>query len=157
MNYQTRDGIPIVMRRAKYIEAPGYDRGWITHRVIAEIDGKKVGHVSITWIPDFDDRYADLGAYIKAFHRYEDVEREREKTRAFHGEPFICGVHVEPEYRRRGIAIAMYQEGARWLADEWNLRLRSGETRMNFPRPCGPNYEPSANLSSRLMWSVVQD
>lgn len=128
MEHRTRDGALITMRRSEDKNAPGYDRGWVTFRVSAFVNSpEEWGHLSISWIPDFDERYADLEVYREAFGRTYGTKADRAKTKAFHGEPFVAAVLVHPMHWRRHIGLALYREAALWLAQDWNLRLRSGD------------------------------
>lgn len=127
MKHLTKDGAVIEMVRDREPNQVGGDRGWITIAVVAMLDSKNVGHLSISWIPDFDERYADLDVYREAFGGPFRTERDRARTKAFHGEPFVAAVLVDFPYHRRGIGLALYREAALWLAEEWDHRLRSGD------------------------------
>lgn len=127
MRHETKDGKRIEMVRNPSPNQVGGDRGWITIAVVAHIDGEPVGHLSVSWIPDFDERYADMDVYRKAFGGPYRTERDRARTKAFHGEPFVAGVLVDFGKHRQGIGLALYREAALWLAEEWGLRLRSGD------------------------------
>lgn len=142
LEHSTREGELITMRRAEDRSAPGYDQGWVTFRVSAFVGqgSEERGHLSISWIPDFDERYADMKAYRSSFGRPNATENDRTKTKAFHGEPFVAAVKVNPSHWRRHIGIALYREAALWLAQDWDLRLRSGD-----PNP-----------SAEALWAKLQ-
>ena len=128
MEHRTRDGAPITMHRIKNVDpSPGQDRGWITHRVTAIVGGVGLGHLSISWIPDFDERYPDLESYSKAFGGWQRSKTDMDRTRAFHGEPFVAAVLVDFFHHRRYIGLALYRETALWLAEEWGHYLRQGD------------------------------
>lgn len=63
-------------------------------------------------------RDADLANWAERYiPRFEEFE-------AFHvDKPLVDYIHVEPEFRRQGIATALYKKGARWLAKRFRLPL----------------------------------
>jgi len=127
MLHKTKDGALIRMIREKDSSDLGRERGWITHSVIAYNGGDNLGKLSFTWIPDFKKRYAEIELYCKAFGRRDRAKDDHRTSQEFHGEPYVAGVHVEEVHRRRHVAIALYRESALWLAQDWGLRLRSGD------------------------------
>lgn len=126
MAYTTNEGLAIEMERNPHPEQVGACKGFVTYRVTARIGGDVVGHLSISWIPDFDERFADLAVYQEAWGQYRTA-RDRARTKAFHGEPYVAAVFVDFRLQGRGIGTALYQEAALWLAEGWGHRLRSGD------------------------------
>lgn len=126
MRHSTKQGKALEMVRNRDAIQVSADRGWVTYQVIARLEGEKAGQLTFSWIPDFDERYAALDAYRKAFGE-ERSEQDLARTRAFHSVPFVAYVSVEEEMQRQGIGVALYREAAAWLAEEWGLPLRSGD------------------------------
>lgn len=124
MEHRTRDGRRIEMRRLRDVEHASDERGWVTHRVVAVVDGADLGHLTISWIPHIDTEY-NLERY-RAERPWAD-QRSLERFRAFHGQPYVAAVLVHPGYWRQHIGLALYREAALWLAQDWKLRLRSGD------------------------------
>lgn len=125
--HRTKDGLPITMHRERDVVRDEPLRpGGITCRVTAALQDREVGWLVISWIPDFDARYADPDAFAAAFGRSAD-EQDRVRLRAFHAHPHVGAVFVAFHQQRRHIALALYREAARWLAEEWDRPLRAGD------------------------------
>lgn len=69
-------------------------------------------------IPEPEARDAELAQWAERhLPRFEEFE-------AFHvDKPLVDGIYVESEFRRQGVATALYKKGARWLAKKFGLPL----------------------------------
>lgn len=114
------------------------ERGWHTEAVEAWEGGRRVGVLKVSWIPAdvMSARYPTVAEYARDVAGWAEVPDESvlerlaprfEQFREFQGQPFVAGVTVDEDRRRRGVATALYREGALWLAER-GLSLAASDT-----------------------------
>jgi len=107
---------------------------WLDLRVEALLDGEKVGHLTITFVPRevFEEKFGTIEDFareqrgIQKLEDYQRVELEPQyrRFRQFHVDTaYVAYVSVDHKYRRRGIAKRLYIEAARWVKERHGLML----------------------------------
>lgn len=88
-----------------------WDLGWSSQRKIEEMDEDQVNkYLTIADNPKFNKKAAEKLKRFKEFH----FDR-----------PLVDYIKVYPEFRRNNIALALYQEGAKWLDKKFGLLLHA--------------------------------
>ena len=104
------------------------DRGWHTEGVEAREGGRRVGILKVSWIPAdvMAARYPTVLEYACGIAGHfqdpgpdvlETLLPRYQAFQEFQGQPFVAGVTVDEDRRRRGVATALYREAALWLAE----------------------------------------
>lgn len=101
------------------------ERGWITHRVVARVGMKEVGHITVSHIPRavYEEQLADPSSEVAR----KSSDRRR-KFQTFNVDSVhVAYVHVDPNHWRQGIARSLYLEAARWMGESGFLLSASDQ------------------------------
>ena len=84
----------------------------------ADIQGQEVGHIRVSWIPSqtFSTLYPDEQAFQAAGVKSIYYANREELFDFAVDKPNVEFIYTEKEFTRQGIAIAMYEEMAKYLA-----------------------------------------
>ena len=119
--YTTKDGKPITFKVHERSPYPGdlppeKNKGFVIHVVEAYVDGKEVGYLKITYIPKAYSKYL-IGTAISEsldFQKFKQWNLDK---------PHVDYIRVDNVWKRQGIATALYNYGAKWLAQVHHLPL----------------------------------
>ncbi len=118
----------MILTMTRSVEDPRIT-GWVDRHIHALTEQEKlVGQFGITVMPGetIEKLYPNAQAYADVFEldssRYEQWRLYRENI------PRVSYVRVEEAFRRKGIGIKLYIEGARWMA-EYGLCLAASDRR----------------------------
>ena len=84
----------------------------------AHLNGQEVGHIRVSWIPSkaFSTLYPDEQAFQASGVKSVYYANREELFDFAVDKPNVEFIYTEKEFTRKGIAIAMYEEMAKYLA-----------------------------------------